>query len=156
MNRKQKVAVVVGVVVLLLDLTSCGGPDRGSRARSAEGAKEVRIGWGAPGDLTEADLLDTREALREAQGAAADQGAGIDQPLHEGHIVSVDDGTDAVTISLGTVDGVKPGFRYTVSRGIQYVAMIEIMDVQAKVSAGRSIKSLQKTDIQVGDRVMSR
>jgi hypothetical protein len=34
--------------------------------------------------------------------------------------------------------------------------MIEITDVQAKQSAGRSIKSLQKVDIQRGDRVMSR
>ena len=81
MNRKHKVAVVVGVVVLLLlGLASCGGPDRRSRAIRAEGAKEVRIGWGAPRDLTEAEeqeiLQETREALREAQRAAADQRAG--------------------------------------------------------------------------------
>ena len=59
-------------------------------------------------------------------------------------------------ISLGAEDGVRPGYRYTVSRGSQYVGMIEITDVQAKQSAGRSIKSLQKIDLQRGDRVMSR
>jgi hypothetical protein len=161
MSRKHKVAVVVGVVVvLLLGLASCGGPDRRPRVIRAEDAKETRIGWGSPRDLTEAEeqeiLQETREALRKAQHAAADQRAGLDQPAHEGHVVSVDDGADAVVISLGSVDGVKPGFRYTVSRGNQWVAMVEIAGVQAKVSTGRSIKNLQKMDIQIGDRVMSR
>ncbi len=58
-------------------------------------------------------------------------------------------------ISLGSEDGVRPGYRYTVSRGSTYVGVIEITDVQARQSAGRAIKSLQKENLQRGDTVVS-
>jgi hypothetical protein len=80
----------------------------------------------------------------------------MDQPAHEGQVLSADSAANVAVISLGSEDGVRPGFKYTVSRGSQYVAMIEITDVQAKQAAGRSVKSLQKSAIQKGDRVMSR
>jgi hypothetical protein len=112
----------------------------------------------------EAQLEDTKNQLRSAQltaetAVAKAGGAGdvpMDQPAHGGQILAVDPATNVAIISLGAEDGVRPGYRYTVSRGSQYVGMIEITDVQAKKSAGRSIKSLQKVDIQRGDRVMSR
>ena len=112
----------------------------------------------------EGQLEDTKNQLRSAQLTAETAvskagGAGdvpMDQPAHDGQILAVDGGTNVAIISLGAEDGVRPGYRYTVSRGSQYVGMIEITDVQAKQSAGRSIKSLQKVDIQRGDRVMSR
>lgn len=111
-----------------------------------------------------AQLEDTKHQLRSAQLTAETAvslagGAGdvpMDQPAHDGQIVAVDTGANVAIISLGAEDGVRPGYRYTVSRGSQYVTMIEITDVQAKQSAGRSIKSLQKSRIQRGDRVMSR
>ena len=111
-----------------------------------------------------AQLEDTKHKLRAAQLTAETAvsragGAGdvpMDQPAHAGQILSVDNSANVAIISLGAEDGVRPGFRYTVSRGNQYVTMIEITDVQAKQSAGRSIKTLQKADIQRGDRVMSR
>lgn len=112
----------------------------------------------------EAQLEDTKHQLRSAQLTAETAvskagGAGdvpMDQPAHDGQILAVDSGANVAIISLGAEDGVRPGYRYTVSRGSQYIGMIEITDVQAKQSAGRSIKSLQKVDIQRGDRVMSR
>jgi hypothetical protein len=112
----------------------------------------------------EGQLEDTKHQLRSAQLTAETAvskagGAGdvpMDQPAHDGQILAVDGGTNVAIISLGAEDGVRPGYRYTVSRGSQYVGMIEITDVQAKQSAGRSIKSLQKIDLQRGDRVMSR
>ena len=112
----------------------------------------------------EAQLEATKHQLRSAQLTAETAvsragGSGdvpMDQPAHAGQILSVDGDANVAIISLGSEDGVRPGFRYTVSRGSQYVTMIEITDVQAKQSAGRSIKSLQKVDIHRGDRVMSR
>ena len=112
----------------------------------------------------EAQLEDTKNQLRSAQLTAETAvskagGSGdvpMDQPAHDGQILAVDTAANVAIISLGAEDGVRPGFRYTVSRGSQYIGMVEITDVQAKQSAGRSIKSLQKVDIQRGDRVMSR
>jgi predicted nucleic acid-binding Zn-ribbon protein len=112
----------------------------------------------------EAQLEDTKHQLRSAQLTAETAvskagGSGdvpMDQPAHDGQILAVDGSANVAIISLGAEDGVRPGYRYTVSRGSQYIGMIEITDVQAKQSAGRSIKSLQKVDLQRGDRVMSR
>ena len=108
-------------------------------------------------EQTKKDLLSARLTAETAVSRAG--GAGdvpMDQPAHMGQVLSVDNQSNVAIISLGAEDGVRPGFRYTVSRGSQYVTMLEITDVQAKQSAGRSIKSLQQTDIQRGDRVMSR
>ena len=112
----------------------------------------------------EAQLEDTKHQLRSAQLTAETAvskagGSGdvpMDQPAHDGQVLAVDGGANVAIISLGAEDGVRPGYRYTVSRGSQYIGMIEITDVQAKQSAGRSIKSLQKVNLQRGDRVMSR
>lgn len=97
--------------------------------------------------------LTTETAISRAGGAGD---LPMDQPHHMGQILSVDNAANVAVISLGSEDGVRPGFRYTVSRGSTYVGILEITDVQAKQSAGRSVKSLQKDDLQRGDRVMSR
>ena len=111
----------------------------------------------------EARIEELKNQLRSAQltaeTAVAKGGAGdvpMDQPAHLGQILDVDNEANIAVISLGAEDGVRAGFRYTVSRGSEYVAMIEITDVQAKQSAGRAIKGLQKAPIQRGDRVMTR
>jgi hypothetical protein len=76
------------------------------------------------------------------------------QPGHMGQVVAADG--NLVVISLGAEDGVKPGFKYTVSRGGDYVSVIEITDVEARKSAGRAIQVLQRTPVRTGDRVSSR
>ena len=154
MNRTQEVAVVLGLVVVAL-LASCGR--QGPCPDCARSKKAL-----ADAQQTIADLQAERNQARPymLQGGGdrlvRDGDVPMDQPDHAGQVLSVDSGANAVVISLGSDDGVELGFRYTVSRGSQYVAMIEITDVGAKESAGRSIESLQKTDIQLGDRVMSR
>jgi len=80
----------------------------------------------------------------------------VESPQPEGQVLRVDETAGLAVISLGTEDGVRPGFRYTVSRGSSYVAILEITDVQARESAGRILRSLKKSEPQVGDRVRSR
>jgi len=77
------------------------------------------------------------------------------QPAHTGRVVAVDNGANVVVISLGEEDGVKPGFQYMVSRGADYVATIQINDVQAKKSAGYAVKSMSKGNINKNDKVTS-
>ena len=45
----------------------------------------------------------------------------------------------------------KAGYRYTISRGSQYVAQIEITTAEAKQSAGRILKATQKGPVRPGD-----
>lgn len=78
----------------------------------------------------------------------------LDQPAHRGRMLTV--ANNLGVISLGAEDGVKPGFRYLVSRGNDYVTMFEVTDVQARQSSGRSLRDLQKTPMQAGDVVLSR
>ena len=80
---------------------------------------------------------------------------GTPQPAHRGQILAADNDANVYIISLGAEDGVKAGFQYVVSRGGQYIATIQITDVQAKQSAGRAIKSLSKGAINRGDKVMN-
>lgn len=103
-------------------------------------------------DLRSASL--TAETAITKLGGEAD--IPLDQPAHEGRVLAVDGGTNIAVISLGAEDGVKPGFKYMVSRGSQYVTTIVITDVQAKQSAGRSLTDFQKDMIRRGDRVLSR
>jgi hypothetical protein len=80
---------------------------------------------------------------------------GPEQPPQNAKVLAADDATNVVVISLGSEDGVKEGFRYTISRGNQYVATIEITHVEAKQSAGRSQRDKQQRPIQRGDDAMT-
>jgi chromosome segregation ATPase len=75
------------------------------------------------------------------------------QPAHSGRVLAVDNGANVFVISLGEEDGVKAGFQYIVSRGADYVATIQINDVQAKKSAGFAVKSLSKGPVNRNDKV---
>jgi septal ring factor EnvC (AmiA/AmiB activator) len=103
---------------------------------------------------------DLRSAELALQSVQSKVGPGLDvaldQPAHTGRVLDVDTKLGIAVISLGEEDGVKPGYRYTVSRGSNYVTIIEITDVSARQSAGRSIRDLQKSAPQKGDTVMSR
>ena len=77
------------------------------------------------------------------------------QPAHTGRILAADNKNNVFVISLGVEDGVKAGFQYIVSRGADYVATIQISDVQAKQAAGTAVKALSKGSINRGDTVMN-
>lgn len=154
MNRNQRILVAVGLMVIV-SLTSCGRKDQ---CRNCARVKEEL----AQAQRTIAALEAERDAPKRTvlhPGGLRNVRSGVvpvEQPVHDGQVLSVDSSANAVVISLGSVDGVQFGFRYTVSRGSQYVATVEITDAQTKRSAGRSIKSLHKLDIQVSDQVMNR
>ena len=77
------------------------------------------------------------------------------QPAHTGRVLAVDNDANVFVISLGEEDGVKSGFQYVVSRGSEYIATIQINDVQAKKSAGYAVKGLSKGPINRNDKVTS-
>ncbi len=81
---------------------------------------------------------------------------GAEQPAQNGQINAANNSANVYVISLGAEDGVKAGFQYVVSRGGEYVATIQINDVQAKQSAGFALKGYSKGEIRQGDRIMNR
>jgi hypothetical protein len=103
------------------------------------------------------DLRSAEIALASVQSKVGPgMDVALDQPAHTGRVLDVDQRLGIAVISLGEEDGVKPGYRYTVSRGSNFVSVIEITDVSARQSAGRTIQGLQKSPPQRGDTVMSR
>jgi hypothetical protein len=93
-------------------------------------------------------------ALRSSPGA---EGVPTEQPpTLSGRVMAADEAANVVVISLGEEDGVRVGFRYLVARGDQYVATLEVTKVEAKKSAAKSLKDLQKSAPRAGDTVIPR
>lgn len=100
------------------------------------------------------DLESTRTQLESCQ-----RGGGqviSPQPAQTGKILQADNASNIYVISLGSEDGVRVGFRYTVARGNHYVAEIVISRVEAKIASGSTVKGMSAGDIQPGDDAMSR
>jgi hypothetical protein len=98
--------------------------------------------------------LEFAERSRAAGGGTG--GPGEPQPPQQGKVTAADGRANIVVISIGSEDGVKAGYRYVVSRGNSYVGTIEVTSTEAKQSAARSLRDLQKSEIRSGDDVMSR
>ncbi len=97
--------------------------------------------------------VNSLELSRENAVAMLPEGADVpmEQPAQTGRVLAVDN--NLAVISLGSEDGVKIGFHYTVSRGGKYVGQIEITQVEAKMSSGRAVQTMQAQPVQIGDRV---
>jgi hypothetical protein len=95
-------------------------------------------------------------AARARAAGGGTGGPGEPQPPQQGKVTAADPRANIVVISLGSEDGVKAGYRYVVSRGADYVGTVEVTSTEAKQSAARSLRDLQKSEIRTGDDVMSR
>ena len=107
----------------------------------------------------EANLADLTSQLKDAQSKLNDTslklqraefelewwrsthpgaGQGAEQPFQQAKVLQADNTNNIVVLSIGAEDGVKVGYRYTISRGNQFVTTIEITNVQAKMAAGKA------------------
>jgi hypothetical protein len=64
-------------------------------------------------------------------------GGASEQPYQQGKVLTADAANNIVVVSLGSEDGVKVGFKYTVSRGNQFIATVTVTSTQAKMAAGK-------------------
>jgi DNA repair exonuclease SbcCD ATPase subunit len=103
----------------------------------------------------EGELQRTRFRLEAIIRANPSIEAGTEQPWQQGKVLQADNEANIVVISLGSEDGVKAGFKYTVSRGSSFVAEIQITNVQTKSAAGKVLTGLGKSPIKSGDDVMT-
>jgi len=60
---------------------------------------------------------------------------------------------DVFVVSVGSKDGVKVGYEFTVSRGDKYVSTIVIDSVFPNHAAGHTKQGMKKLDVQAGDSV---
>jgi len=81
--------------------------------------------------------------------------SGTEQPFQQAKVLAADNNENIVVVSLGSEDGVKEGYKYTVSRGNQYVATVQITNVQAKQAAGKVLTGMSKSPVQPGDDAMT-
>jgi hypothetical protein len=68
----------------------------------------------------------------------------------------VDTDLNIVLLSVGSADGVKVGYEFTVYRGSEYVAKVVVEKVGSDWCSGYSKKGLEKTPIRVGDQATTR
>lgn len=69
-------------------------------------------------------------------------------------VLAVKPDLDLVMISVGAEHGVKPGFRFTISRGQDYVAKAQVEKVYKDMCSARLM--LKKDEVKVHDEVRSR
>ena len=58
-------------------------------------------------------------------------------------------------ISIGKGQGVKPGFRFSVRRGGELIARVQVIEVYDDLSGARIIYMKDADEIQVGDTIVS-
>jgi len=105
---------------------------------------------------TSSDLESTRTKLEAMMKSHPDTAMVTDQPAQTGKILQADNAHNIFVISLGSEDGVKVGFKYTVARGNHYVGEIAIDRVEAKMASGSAVRGMSAGEIQPGDDIMSR
>ncbi|MCW8129307.1 MAG: hypothetical protein KIS92_02895 [Planctomycetota bacterium] len=69
-------------------------------------------------------------------------------------VLSVKPELNLVMISVGSAQGVKPGYRFTISRGDQYIAKAQVERVYPDMSSARLL--LKKGEVEIHDEVKSR
>ena len=77
------------------------------------------------------------------------------KPL-DGQIVKVSLKVPLVMVSLGSDDGVKKGYQFTVYRENRYIGRITIEEVYPDMSAGRILKEMTVKAVKQGDKVTTR
>jgi len=102
---------------------------------------------------TKTELQRTQFELEQYKRMYPNGGPGSEQPMQAGKVLQVDNEANIVVISLGSDDGVKVGFRYTVSRGASYVAQIEVTSVEPKQSGARIDRRVSKGPVSPGDDI---
>ena len=103
----------------------------------------------------EGELQRTRFRLEALLRANPGINASTEQQWQQGKVLQADNEHNIVVISLGSEDGVKAGYKYTVSRGSSFVAEIQITNVQTKSAAGKVLTGLGKMPVKTGDDIMT-
>jgi hypothetical protein len=85
-----------------------------------------------------------------------DDAAATQPYIADAQVLAVRPDVGLVMISAGTQQNVKAGFTFTISRGDQYVAKVQVDRVYPDMCSAKVITGMQKQEIQVHDEARSR
>lgn len=85
------------------------------------------------------------------EDAAATQPA-----LPDSMVLAVRPEVGLVMLSIGSAQGVKPGFQLTISRGDQYIGKVQVDRVYPDMCSAKVVPALSKGEIMVNDEARSR
>jgi hypothetical protein len=105
-------------------------------------------------NAAEEETRQLRFSVETSQRTGTPASAG-QQPAHRAKVLAADNEMNIVVISLGAEDGVKVGFRYTISRGNRYVGTLVIDKTEAKLASGHLDRGLSTGPVNVGDDAMN-
>lgn len=76
--------------------------------------------------------------------------------LPDSMVLAVRPEVGLVMLSIGSAQGVKPGFQLTISRGDQYIGKVQVDRVYPDMCSAKVIPALSKGEIMVNDEARSR
>lgn len=76
--------------------------------------------------------------------------------IPDAQVLAVKPEAGLVMISVGTAQGVKPGFTFTISRGDQYVTKVQVDRVYPDMCSAKEIPGFGRQPVQVHDEARSR
>jgi hypothetical protein len=74
----------------------------------------------------------------------------------DAQVLAVRGDVGLVMISVGSQQGVKPGYQFTVSRGNEYVGKVQVEKVYPDMCSARLVPGMSKGEIQVHDEARSK
>ena len=77
--------------------------------------------------------------------------AGVVMKNVKGVVQAADNRVDIYVLSVGSKDGVEPGYEFTVFRGSEYVSTIVIDKVFPNYSSGTTKPGTKRREVQPGD-----
>jgi hypothetical protein len=79
-----------------------------------------------------------------------------DVPIIDAKVLDVDPTISAVVLNKGSNDDVKMNFPFTISRDLEYVAKVTIVEVYPELCVGRVVPGFEEMAIEVGDDASTR
>lgn len=102
------------------------------------------------------DLDEARVTLERYRKDKGNLTGGVAMKDVHGVVQAVDNRVDIYVISVGSKDGVQPGYEFTVYRGNEYVSTIVIDKVFPNYASGTTKPGTKRRDVMAGDEAATR
>jgi hypothetical protein len=102
------------------------------------------------------DLEESRVTLERYRREKGPVTGAVNMKDVKGVVQAVDNRVDIYVISVGSKDGVQPGYEFTIYRGNEYVSTIVIDKVFPNYASGTTKPGTKRRDVMAGDEAATR